>query len=396
MLMGTPAPSKVALYRYLAREPALDFTVIFASTEDLRVHDAGFGAGVQWDVDLTSGYRSVFLRNADRSPGLGDHVWSVRDPSVIVEILRGRFEVISLGGYNSLTYLIGAATQRALGRPVLFREEQTLLDPRSLPKTLVKELTLRTLFRQGRALCTSRENRRWFEHYGVPQDRLFQANYAVDNDGLQETARRLAPERKRLRRAFGIDDDAGPVILSVSRLVAKKQPLFLLEAFRRTREQVRCTLLIAGSGEMEPAMREKVERDGIPDVRFAGFVNRSRIGEAYAVADVFALLSKIHETFGLVVPEAMNFALPVVVSEKVGCAPDLVADGLNGFVVSHTDADRPAEALATLVADQALRRSMGQASLRRLESWGLPDEVAGFRRAIAAAVGPERWSRAQP
>ncbi len=314
--------------------------------------------------------------------------------SVVGEVVRGRFEVLSLGGYNSITYLLGAAAQRAMRRPLLFREEQTLLEPRSLAKTVAKEIALRALFRQGTALAISRENRRWFEHYGVPEERVFSTPYAVDNDGLQAAAQRLASDRRRLRLSFGIDDRGGVVILSVSRLVPKKQPLFLLEAFRRVRARMQCTLLIVGSGELEAQMRARVERDAIPDVKFAGFVSHSRIADAYGAADVFALLSRAHETFGLVVPEAMNFGLPIVVSDKVGCAPDLVADGLNGFIVSHADAEQAARAFARLIADAPRRQAMGRASLMRLESWSLDDEVDGFLRAIAAAVGPQRWSLA--
>ncbi|HWH11936.1 MAG TPA: glycosyltransferase family 4 protein [Solirubrobacteraceae bacterium] len=393
--MGTPAPVKVALYRRLALERALDLTVVYASSESMRTFDGGFGAGMRWDADLTTGYRSRFLAHANVSPGLGDHVWSVRDTTVVREILRGRFDVVVLGGYHSVTYLLGAATQLASGRAVLFREEQTLLEPRSLVKTLIKAVVLRALFSQGSALCIGTENRRWFEHYGVPQEKLFLAPYAVDNDGLQAAAQLHATDRPELRRSFGIDDDGGPVILSVSRLIPKKQPLFLLEAFRRARERARCTLLIAGSGELETQMREIVASRSIPDVKFCGFVNRSRIGHVYGVADVFALLSRAHETFGLVVPEAMNFGLPVVVSERVGCAADLVANGVNGFVVSHTDPEPAALALGELVADAGLREAMGRASLRRVGSWSLTDEVDGFLRGIAAVVGPARWARAQ-
>jgi glycosyltransferase involved in cell wall biosynthesis len=395
LLIGTPVPAKIALYRRLAAQAALDFTVIYASAEGLRAFDGGYGA-VQWDADLTTGYRARFLRRADMNPGLGGRTWSVRDADVVGEIVRGGFDVLALGGYNSLTYLLGAAAQRAQGRPLLFREEQTLLEPRPLTTTLVKEVALRLLFAQGSALYISRENRRWFEHYGVAPDRLFPTPYTVDNAELQAAARRLTPERDRLRRSFGIDSAAGPVILSVGRLVAKKQPLFLLDAFRRVRERMPCTLLVVGSGEAEAQLRERVARDRIPDVKLAGFVNRSRIAEAYVAADVFALLSRAHETFGLAVPEAMNFRLPIVVSEKVGCAPDLVADGLNGFVVSPTDPAAAAAALARLAADAPLRRAMGDASLRRLETWGLDETVAGFLLATAAAVGPDRWSLAQP
>ncbi len=87
---------------------------------------------------------------------------------------RGRYDVavVWMSGYNSITYLLGAATQRAMGGPILFREEQTLLDPRPLTNALVKHGALRLLFSQGRALYISSENRRWFQHFGVPEERL--------------------------------------------------------------------------------------------------------------------------------------------------------------------------------------------------------------------------------
>jgi glycosyltransferase involved in cell wall biosynthesis len=230
----------------------------------------------------------------------------------------------------------------------------------------------------------------------VPEERLFLAPYSVDNDSLRASARLEDADRMELRRGFDIADGAGPVVLTVSRLIPKKQPLFLLEAFRRARERMPCTLLIAGSGPLEAQLREAVVSRSIPDVKFAGFVNRSKIADVYSAADVFALLSLTQETFGLVVPEAMNFGVPIVVSDRVGCALDLVAEGVNGFVVSHSDPEPAARAFTKLIADAGLRRTMGQASLRRVDSWTVDDEAEGFLQAVASAVGPDRWARAQP
>lgn len=395
-LAGSAVPYKIPIYRILARDPRIDFEAVFCSSGGLRPFDDGYGREITWDSDLTSGYKHTFLQKADQSPVLGSRFWSVRDLSVIKTLVSGKFDVLWIEGYNSLTYTVAALTQWCLGRRVVIREEQTLLHPRPLAKTVAKEVLLRLLFRHVVALYISRENQRWFEHYGVPERRRISAPYTVDNDAFQADAARLRNSRNELRRGFGIADDGGPVIVAVSRLIPKKQPLFLLEAFRRVRAKTQCTLVIVGSGPQESAMAEKVQSEAIPDVIMAGFVNQSRIGEAYAVADIFTLLSREAETFGVVVAEAMNFALPIVVSDKVGCGPDLVSNDFNGYVVSATSPDAAADALGELVDDPVRRRRMGAASLERISGWDNARTVGGIIAGVSEAVGRERWASAGP
>ena len=386
-LAGVPAIYYTPLFRRLAQDPRLDFTVIYASSEGLRPFDPKwFGEARTWDADLTSGYRSIFLRAADTTPSLGDRVWQVRNWDIVPTLVRGRYDVLTMAGYHSLTYLMGALTQRALGGQVVFREDQTLLDPRSALNLIAKQLTLRPLFSLGRAMYASRENKRWFQNFGVPDERLFSTPLTVDNDAFQAAARELAPRREEIKREFGIDEGSGPVVLGVARLVPKKQPQFLLEAFRRVRERERCVLLLAGSGPLEDELREQAARDEIPDVVFGGFLNASEIARAYVAGDVFALLSREKETFGLVVNEAMNFGLPVVVSDRVGCASDLVSPGHNGFVVSSRDPAEAAAALERLVRDAGLRERMGRASRERIDSWTVEQTAEGFVAAARDAV----------
>jgi glycosyltransferase involved in cell wall biosynthesis len=383
---GTPTPYYVPLYRELARDPRLDFTVIYASTVGIRTFDFGYGQPVSWDMDLVSGYRHLFLEKDGETSQPGEGLASLRNSAIVPVLMRGRYEVMWVGGYNSITYLLAIAAQRVTGGHVLFREDQTLLDPRPIMNVLAKEFALRALFSHGRALYTSTENRRWFEHYGVPDERLFEARHSVDNETFRADAAGLRSKRHSLREEMGIERDSGPVIVTVSRLIPKKQPLFLLEAFRRVRERRRCTLLFVGSGPLEGALRERVEAGRIPDVVFAGFLNRSQISRAYAVGDVFALLSREKETFGLAVAEAMNFALPIVASDRVGCAPDLVSTDYNGFVVSHRDPAKAAAALERLVSDEKMRTTMGAASAERIAEWSIPRTAAGIVAAAADAV----------
>ena len=127
--------------------------------------------------------------------------------------------------------------------------------PRSLPKTVAKEVALRALFKGSFGRDIGSESKRWFEHYGIPRERLFAVPYCVDNERLRRAHSELAADHSAYA-VFGLPADQ-PLFLTVSRLIRKKQPLAVVEAFRRARQRVKCSLLIVGSGELEEAIRAK-------------------------------------------------------------------------------------------------------------------------------------------
>ena len=400
LLAGSPVPFKIPLYRRISDAADIDLTVIYASDLGVRAIGpelAGYGIAFRWDTDLLAGYRSTFLRGASRNNGYGVSFTQMVDPDIVPLLARKRFDVLWLEGYSSVTHLLAVAAQRALGGALIMREEQTLLHPRSLMKTIVKEVVMRSFFAQlDAAVYVSRENRRWLEHYGIPPQHLFSSPYAPDTDRFSAEAERLRPGRDALRREFGFAPDAGPVVLSSSRLVENKQPEMVLEAFRRVRRRRPCALLVVGSGPAEPELRATVERERIPDVRFAGFLNQSELPRVYAAADIFMLLSKRGETFGMAVAEAMHFGLALVLSDKVGSAADLLGDGGNGFLVHRDDPEGAASALERLVADDALRERFGESSRERVRDWSLERATAGALEAIRFAAQRTREGSPSP
>jgi glycosyltransferase involved in cell wall biosynthesis len=285
---------------------------------------------------------------------------------------------------------MAVAAARARGMRVLLRDEQTLLHRRPPHIAAAKEIALRALYSQCSALYIGEENRRYFARYGMPPERMHPARYCVDNTRLQRAAAELAPRRPELRASVGITDDA-PVVLFAGKLIAKKQPLALIEAFSRVRAETPCWLLVAGDGPLRAAAERMVDRLRTPDVRFTGFLDEHRLPEAYAAGDVFVLPSRLHETWGLVVNEAMNFGLPVVVSDKVGCAADLVRSGENGVVVAHDSVAALAAAIRALVTDGALRKRFGAASRRIVDSYSIEACADGI---VAACTQGTKWERA--
>ena len=232
VLASGPVHYHAPLYRRLEIDPRIDFTAIFASTVGAEPADVGYGSPVLHEQNVLSGYRSEFLRRASNRQDI-ESAWSLRDPDIVRALVRGQYEVLWLHGYNFAVHAIAVATMRWRRLPVLFREEQTLMHPRGAFKAAAKEIVLRGLFKDSYGLYIGSESKRWFEHYGVPRDRLFAVPYCVDNERLRRAHAELAPHRAELRRSFGLPEDQ-PVFVTVSRLIPKKQPLALLEAFRQS------------------------------------------------------------------------------------------------------------------------------------------------------------------
>jgi glycosyltransferase involved in cell wall biosynthesis len=390
MLAARPVYYHAPLYRRVAETSGIDFKAIFASSAGVRPIDGGYGRPISWGLGAIEGFESTFLRRADSNPN-GGSVLALRDFDVAKVIKAERFDALWLHGYHTITHLLAARTQSARGGALLVREEQTLLRPRPRWKEGVKGVLLPRIFGNAYGLYIGTENHRWFVRWGFSEDRLFFTPYTVDNDRLQGEANRLAPERNRIKESFDIPSSK-PVVLSVLRFIPEKQPFALLEAFRRLRALTDCALLLVGSGPLEKAMRLRVRDSEIPDVIFAGFLDQHEIPRAYVAADVFVLASE-RETWGLVVNEAMNFSLPIVVTRAVGSATDLVRRNENGFVVDTSDGEGLTHALQSLVTSPDQRREFGRNSLRRISTWTYGIAAEGVVSAAIAAVESSHQTR---
>jgi glycosyltransferase involved in cell wall biosynthesis len=390
-LVSHPIQYFAPLYREMAGREEIDFTVFFYSDATTREFiDPGFGRAVTWDTPLLDGYRSRILPSARRT-GIAGGFIGRPNVDIIREATTGAYDVLWVHGYAHLTTWLAVAAARARGMRVLIRDEQTLLHGRPWARAAIKEAALRALYAQSSALYIGEENRRYFAHYGMPDDRRFAARYCVDNATLQQRAAELRRHRATLRARFGIATNA-PVVLFAGKLIAKKQPLRLIEAFARVRRERDCALLIAGDGPLRADAQRMVAALHVPDVHFAGFLNQRELPNAYAAADVFVLPSNLHETWGLVVNEAMNFGLPVVVTDKVGCATDLVRDGVNGFTVPHDDTQALVDAIGRLVDDRGLRERFGAISRKIIDRYTIEACADGI---VAACINDRNEMRAR-
>jgi glycosyltransferase involved in cell wall biosynthesis len=172
-----------------------------------------------------------------------------------------------------------------------------------------------------------------------------------------------------------------------ARFIAKKNLLFLLEAFaqyRRARADDASELVLAGDGPLRDAITRRAAELSIgPNVYFLGHSKYADLPDVYAGARAFILPSAVDE-WGLVVNEAMAAGLPVLVSNGVGCHRDLVQNGVNGFTFDPRNVGELA-GLMGVMTTSARRDEMGYASRRIIANWDLDRFATGLGTAADIA-----------
>lgn len=388
-LVSHPIQYQTPMLRRIAQEPDIDLKVFFCSDFSLRGYkDEGFGVDVKWDVPLLEGYQSEFL------PSLRDHGTSGFASLInygLFSRLRGRkgeppYDVLWMHGYSTINSFQGMLAAKILGIPVLMRSDSSLGDRvRGGLKLKIKSLFFSILeqFVDGVLTIGTLSREYWTHYFGdrVPQ---FLMPHAVDNAWFQTRCREASLTRSQLQVELSLDP-ARPVILFASKLQPRKHCDHLIEAYARLSPDGSDPLpylVIVGDGECRAALEAQAAATGLTSIRFCGFQNQSELPRYFDLASVFVLPAR-HEPWGLVVNEVMNAACPVIVSDDIGCQPDLVHDGVEGAVFPVGDVAGLEDALRRVLATPETAHDMGQRALETIECFSFEEDVKGLRRALA-------------
>lgn len=188
-----------------------------------------------------------------------------------------------------------------------------------------------------------------------------------------------------LRAELGIAHDA-PIFLFVGRLIDAKRPLDTVEAFRRLERAGNAVLLIVGDGDRMEAIRTAAAGD--PRIVCTGWLrDPATIARLMSIATAM-LLPSAHEPWGAVVNEAMAAGTPVISSDRVGAATELIEDGVNGYLVPVGDVHGYVRAMQRLLDDTELANGLGTAArataVAKGEQFASENLIAGARDALAA------------
>jgi glycosyltransferase involved in cell wall biosynthesis len=389
-LVSHPIQYQAPLLRRLAQEPDIDLTVFFWSDHSVKGYtDEGFGGvHVKWDVPLLEGYRYEFLPAIYRSTELT--FWPQINRGVYRALKKGKFDAIWLHGYWSANCIVTMVAAKLLGIPVLERAEGTLIDhSRSHLRLALKRFFFSFMRHFVRAvLPISTRNRDYWTHYLGPGFPSFLVPYAVNNAYFRQAATAASYSREEFRTQLNLDPGR-PILLYASKLMERKRCIDLIHAFLGIKPGMngkRPYLLIVGDGSERPECEATARGAGESNVRFLGFQNQSQLARFFDLCDVFVLPS-VYEPFGLIVNEVMNAAKPIIVSDEVGCQPDLIADGVNGRVFPARNVEALRAAIESVLEDAGERQKMGRRSLERISQWSFEEDIRGMREALNWLLG---------
>lgn len=367
-----PIQYNAPLFRELASRGRVVPKVFYTWDPDTTGRfDREFGQAITWDLPLLEGYDHAFPENRSRCPG--SHRYSgIINPTLERDILDWKPDAVLVYGWKFQSHL--TLMRRLNGRvPVWFRGDSHLLDEQGGLRTWGRRLCLKWVYRHvDHAFYCGQHNRAYFKAHNLRDDQLSFMPHAVDNGRFGGNDSELQEQAAATRNATGFDDDR-IVVAFVGKFIRKKNPLLLIEAAQLLdREECRhLQLLFVGAGELEQELHATIPVLADIKIRMLPFQNQSSLPMIYRIGDLLALPSQgPGETWGLAVNEAMASGRGVIVSDKVGCSPDLVEEGVTGFGFEHGRADRLAEVLRRVIT---LRRAglleLGKVAQTHIGDW---------------------------
>lgn len=334
-VVSHPIQYYAPLHRLLAARPDVVVKVFFTwHGGGAEVHDPGFGKGVAWDIPLTDGYEHEVVPNVARDPG-SHHFWGLRNPDLQARLLAWRPDAVHVTGYAYASHLQALRSLARRRLPVLFRGDSHLLDGRGGWRWwLTRAVLRRVYFWPSAFLYVGQANRAYYQACGVPDERLFPCPHSIAVDRFAEPHAKLEAEARAWRHTLGLAEGTR-VLLFVGKFEPKKCPVELMDACANW-PVGDWRLLLVGDGPLGDAVRRRAAAD---PARFQvlPFQNQSRMPLVYRLGDVFILPSRYQETWGLAVNEALACGRPVLVSDRVGCAADVVEPGVSGEVFRAGD-----------------------------------------------------------
>jgi glycosyltransferase involved in cell wall biosynthesis len=360
-VISHPVQYYAPVFRELAHNT--DLHVYYGRRFSQEHAQAGFGVAFEWDNDLFSGYEHSYLCDGAFE-------------TFAAELRQAQFDaLLVMGWYQPVLRQAILAAKRA-GVPVIVRGDSHLGVPRGPLKRAAQSVAYPSLLRLlDAAAYVGKRSRDYFSHFCYPQEQLFHSPHCVDTEWFKARATPYA--RADLRQRLAVSSTTR-LVLFAGKLMPFKRPLDALEAVSSLRRRgVDIELVVAGAGELEGAVRARGIELGLR-VHMLGFQNQSQMPGVFAASDALVLPSA-RETWGLVCNEALASNVPIVVSDAVGCAPDLAADNHVGRIYPCGNVDSCAAALASLLHQPPARADIAAVS----ERFSLAAGVSGILDALA-------------
>jgi len=364
------SPYRIPVFNALAQQEGLALHVIFLAETDAAIRQwRVYKDEIRFSYQVLPSWRwRIGKRNILWNRGL----WSALN--------RANPEAVICGGYNYFASWEALSWARSHNVKFILWSESNRHDARG-GRAWVESLKAWFLERCDGFVVPGQASLEYLQLLGLPRDSIVVAPNAVDNCWFQTQGENIRSREAEFRKRLQLPPR---FVLFVGRLVPEKGIFDLLDAYAKLDAEVRSNvgLVFAGDGASRAELERRATTISPGHTCFPGFVHREDLAGLYANAA--ALILPTHtDPWGLVVNEAMACGLPIIVSSVAGCAPDLVENGGNGYVVPPRDSGRLSAAIDSLMRSPELRQQMGARSSERIRNYSPQACALGLAAAVA-------------
>ncbi len=343
--------------------------------------------------ESTHEYIGKFLSvyELDKKKNVSNHWFSPQKSFLLLlfALIKNKYPVIVTSLYSPQTMISLLASKITRSKYVLWAEDWFVPKPKSFRAIIrfsLLNLIAKCCLENARAVVVEGSpQRRGVRSFGVSNEKVFQSNHcSLDYSKFKSMNLR---QKLNIGNAF--------VILYLARIIEQKGLDVLIKAFSMIKQESEdAYLVIVGDGNFRGSCERIVKEMQIKHVIFAGsIIQEEEKASFYKTADVFVLPSRIvaeeeiAEGWGLVINEAMSMGKPVITTDVVGAAEDLVRNGINGYVVKNGEIEELYLALRKMIKDPRLRKTMGENSRIIFEGFNdFGKMFKGFKKAVEYSV----------
>jgi glycosyltransferase involved in cell wall biosynthesis len=296
------------------------------------------------------------------------------------QLVKKKYDVIISKGIGTAATYIAFLISKFLRKPFILWDE-TWFYPPTLARTILMPLFQRLAKGANAIIVPGSKAQEFFLSLNVKRNRLFIAPNACEKQIIN--LQKLAALKKMLKL------EHKRVVLYFGRLIKRKGCQFLLKAFAQLQTEFNdATLIIAGDGPYKNALKNLCKILKVTNVHFLGYVKEEEKATIHSLAQVLIVPSirtpMTAEIWGIVLNEAMSLGKPVIATDAVGAAYDLIEEGVNGFIVKERDVPSLYRAISKIISNEEQSVRMGLSSKEMITAkFSMKNMVYGFGQAIA-------------
>lgn len=287
--------------------------------------------------------------------------------------------VVMAGSYFFYTNWLVIALKNKLHYPIYFWSETHFNEKRNYAswKLKIREIFRQFIYRKFEGFWYSGKlSREMIEHYADRNAKYYFVPNLIDNEAYFSTTQELRKEKEKLQIKWGVPE-GNKVFITPARLSWVKGIHTFVELLQHVDGANKVTMLVPGTGPDRRMIEKTIEKTGL-DIRLLGYQQQNVIMELYALSDFFVLPS-LSDPNPLTCIEALWSGLPLLVSKHVGNYPEVIKQGINGYMFDYESPNEAVSIISKLInSSSEWKDKARECSLRIASEYYDPDKVVKY------------------